>query len=250
MVLIDQANQGSNVARNVGVDAATGGYIQFLDADDTLAPEKITHQVECASRASLPPLVIGSYQKVDEAGAQVYKNDYTEEDENLWLKFMRTDLGITSSNLFKREAVVNAGKWDVNLKSSQEYDLMFRILKDEPRVTYSTPMHTTVLQRTEGSITSSSKGENWKRYIDLRLRIKEHLESKGIDIDSQAVNQIVFDAIRMLYPYDKQEATALFKQHIPSDFIPGVSDITGASYVKLFKLFGFKRAEALRSVLR
>lgn len=40
-VLIRQENQGANVARNRGLLASRGEFIQFLDSDDLLLPEKI-----------------------------------------------------------------------------------------------------------------------------------------------------------------------------------------------------------------
>jgi glycosyltransferase involved in cell wall biosynthesis len=42
---LDQPNKGASAARNTGLRAAAGEFIQFLDADDLLAPEKVSSQV-------------------------------------------------------------------------------------------------------------------------------------------------------------------------------------------------------------
>ena len=43
--LIQQANGGSACARDTGIQIASGQFIQFLDADDTIDPEKLERQV-------------------------------------------------------------------------------------------------------------------------------------------------------------------------------------------------------------
>lgn len=43
---IFQDNKGRSVARNLGLSQATGDYIQFLDADDILAEEKLEKQIQ------------------------------------------------------------------------------------------------------------------------------------------------------------------------------------------------------------
>src|SRR4051812_40148654 len=42
---LHQDNTGPPAARNLGVSAATGEFIAFLDSDDTWFPEKLTRQL-------------------------------------------------------------------------------------------------------------------------------------------------------------------------------------------------------------
>ena len=46
IVYVEQPNQGRSAARNAGVAASAGQWLQFLDADDLLAPRKIEWQLQ------------------------------------------------------------------------------------------------------------------------------------------------------------------------------------------------------------
>jgi len=53
MRLVQQMNGGSASARDTGLREAGGQYIQFLDADDSIAPEKLERQVAFMEQAGL-----------------------------------------------------------------------------------------------------------------------------------------------------------------------------------------------------
>ena len=51
--LVQQPNGGSASARDLGLQHAQGEFIQFLDADDTIAPNKLEQQVQLMERENL-----------------------------------------------------------------------------------------------------------------------------------------------------------------------------------------------------
>lgn len=50
--ICSQCNKGAAAARNYGLSQAKGYYIQFLDADDLLSPNKIESQVNCLNAST------------------------------------------------------------------------------------------------------------------------------------------------------------------------------------------------------
>src|SRR3989338_10346077 len=47
---IHQSNEGLAAARNKAIEKSKGDYLQFLDADDLIHPEKIKKQIDCLMR--------------------------------------------------------------------------------------------------------------------------------------------------------------------------------------------------------
>lgn len=59
--VINQKNQGLSVARNTGIDVATGKYITFVDADDKIMPDFVSSLYQIAEKTGAD-IVRGSFR--------------------------------------------------------------------------------------------------------------------------------------------------------------------------------------------
>jgi glycosyltransferase involved in cell wall biosynthesis len=59
---LEQINLGVSAARNYGIEESVGRYIQFLDADDVIMPEKLKVQTELLNLESAPALSFSDYR--------------------------------------------------------------------------------------------------------------------------------------------------------------------------------------------
>ena len=241
--LIESDNKGACAARNQGLQHSQGDYIQFLDADDILHSTKISEQLALIEEATvLPEVIIGDY-------INVYPNGREEAVESSkgrdWMALVKTQLGTTSANLWQRNAVERVGAWSNRLSSSQDYELLFRLLKDGASFVHDGMPLTRVLKRETGSISQTGKFDNWKRYIDLRVEMRNHLSVAGESYIEEigVIDQYLFMAIRVLSQYDMKFAQAAFDELIPKDFLPIGSKAISKQYISLYSIFGFGFSE-------
>ncbi|MBK9764585.1 MAG: glycosyltransferase family 2 protein [Flavobacteriales bacterium] len=238
--LVEQPNKGAAAARNNGLRNSTGEYVQFMDADDLLMPRKIGHQARLAKKNNYPDLIVGSSRMISPEQKVLQERYYTAQSEDVWMHLMRTDLGNTVANFWKRSAVEAAGMWDETMRSSQEYDLMFRILRNDAKVLFDTELYTVIRKRETGSITGTNLGPNWIRYVNLRLRILENLPGPRTKERMQPYYQFLFDSIRVLYKHDPVAALKFHEEQLPKDFKPNVSPTTGRPYLRMHQFLGFR----------
>ena len=123
-----QPNQGGNVTRNNLLDLATGEWVQFLDSDDYLKPEKIANQVAVIEKSETHLDVICSpaLTEYHEDGGLRYEASAVLKPEDPWVLLAKWALPQTGGSLWRKEAIADVGAWDESMTCCQEHDLYSR----------------------------------------------------------------------------------------------------------------------------
>jgi glycosyltransferase involved in cell wall biosynthesis len=235
---------GASMARNKGIKMAKGEWVQFLDSDDRINPTKIEYQLQLKNidKASL---IVGNYFVENEKGIHPNFNL-----KNMWEALIRGKLGFTSANLWRKNIVDEVNGWD-NLNSSQEYHLMFKILKQNVTIIYDSNFNTYKNNKNENSITKSNLTGNMKRFIDLRIQIWQYLKESNLltNMLEDSLKTIVFDSVKILYDYNPIEGKMYYEQHVQNKFKPMVSSANSHFYLFWLDFIGFAYVQYVRKKL-
>lgn len=245
LIVTAESTKGANHARNKGLSLAEGKYIQFLDADDRLKDGKLLHQKNAIKEAAA---IVSPYTR---RRGVVESSIYP--DSNPWKGLFTTRLGITSSALFNTKDVVEVGGWNISLTSSQEYELMFRLLKSNKEIVVDDKLLTIVLDRPSGQISTSDPKPRWRNYLQLRRDIFEELIQNRKDIFDQYSSffyQAFFDTIHIAYPHCKEEAVNCFNSFIKGKFKVHPSPATSKFFLLMMSIGGFEFAENFKRVIK
>jgi len=132
--VISQENQGAAAARNNAFSRAQGDYIQWLDADDLLAPDKIARQMEVIQAQGKPRTLYSSEwgtftfrpSRARFKSTAMWRDLNPVEwlilklGENLWMQ--------TATWLVSRELTEAAGPWNTHLLSDDDGEYFTRIV--------------------------------------------------------------------------------------------------------------------------
>lgn len=155
-------NRGGNYARNRGVELSQGDYIQYLDADDYLLPEKIERQVNFLEVTGAD-IVYGdvNYQhhlpngEIVQEAVNIFgvSGDCKDVLESLLAYGCLPPIAY----LFKKSAAVNSIRWDETLKCGQDRDFLISLLIKGAKVVYQPGCYS--IYRKYGNVTVSTSNK-------------------------------------------------------------------------------------------
>ncbi len=113
-----QPNRDTAGAYNAGFKVSRGEFIQFLDGDDVLAPNKIEKQVEVFRCNPQIDIVYGDLRIFqDEPGAATEGYPSTKREDDVLRAVLTSQPGICPDlgTLFRRRTIERIGPWDEEL---------------------------------------------------------------------------------------------------------------------------------------
>jgi len=125
--LRNEENKGACFSRNRGLKLAKGEYINFLDDDDELFPDKISLQLKKFQTSEVENLgFVTAHAEDKRSGKVIIKENRVRGNMYKPLLNGYAISGIETL-LIKKECLVTVDGFDERLQSSQEYDLMIRL---------------------------------------------------------------------------------------------------------------------------
>lgn len=190
-------NRGGNHARNRGIQISQGEFIQFLDADDLLYPNKLEVMVPVAVSKGADTLVACNWKlQTETTGCVMLKQlNYDRKDPFIWCL---SNTLPTLSPLHRKENLLSVSGFDVNLRCCQEYDLHLRLFAQGlDLVTVNDPLF--LIRRQINSISADIvKILIGKRTVLSKLARSEELVHAASDRRRQIANTIAHDARHLI----------------------------------------------------
>lgn len=133
LTVIDQPNRGASAARNAGLKVARGDFIQYLDADDLLAPDKIELQMNALALAPAGSLATASWGSFENDPTRAHFNPepiWADFDPINWLTCSWGGGGMMhpAAWLTPRRVAEEAGPWDESLSLDDDGEYFCRII--------------------------------------------------------------------------------------------------------------------------
>jgi glycosyltransferase involved in cell wall biosynthesis len=211
-----QENQGAAAARNKALSLSQGNYIQWLDADDLLHPEKITRQIEVLGDSpSRLSLLAGSW------GQFMYRYDrarflptalWCDQSPVEWLihKMEQNVYMQTACWLVSRELTEAAGPWDIRLLADDDGEYFCRVLLASNGVRFVPEAK--VYYRASGTSSLSYIGKSNRKREAQWLSMKLHIRYLRSLEDSQRVRAACVRFLQNWMVFFYPERIDIFRQ--------------------------------------
>ncbi len=246
-------NRGGNAARNRLLELAQGDWLQYLDADDYLMPDKVASQVAGLVTHAEADVLFGPVTIEWHHGRAMRVTQMPiPEPHDPWRLLALWHLPQTGAALWRKSTLEDVGRWLVNQPCCQEHELYLRLLMAGKHLTFHPTPGAVYRRFSNGSVSTRMPALVRRERLKIEKRMEDHLSAIGaLTLQRQAaINQARFEIARSVWNEDRDEARAIFAT------IAGVASFrpngptAPLPYRLAYRLFGFEMAERIATAKR
>jgi glycosyltransferase involved in cell wall biosynthesis len=252
ITVIRTEHAGGNHARNLGFSVSRGEFIQFLDADDYLLPEKIERQVACMLETDAD-VVYGDWRHLihyPDKPAEFQPARISGPHEDMLESLLANRWVAPCAILHRRSIIERVKGWDETLESAQDRDLFTRIALFGAQIRYQPGC--LAIYRRYGNVTVSTRDPRGARISTRRVldRAEQILEERGLDNARyrRALAVSYLAIARATYDDDVHEYRELLSKALQLD--PKVSRHGSYTFHFVAQVLGYERADRVAAARR
>src|SRR6266550_8862843 len=252
--IVSQKNQGAAAARNKAFELCQGDYVQWLDADDLLSPDKITYQMratgEITDGRTLFSSAWASFRYRPAKATFIPTSLWSDLDPTEWLtRKWEGNLHMqTATWLVSRELTEAAGSWDTRLLGDDDGEYFFRVINASNGIRFipQSRVYYRITPNSRLSHIGQSDRKMEAQFLGMKLQIESLLGREHSDRVRAACVTYLQTWLPAFYPNRPdliQEAQELAASLGGRLSLPKIS----WKYVWIEKLFGFAAAKYVQS---
>jgi GT2 family glycosyltransferase len=244
--VLEGKHEGGNAARNAALREARGEWVNFLDADDYLEPEKVAQQLAEGDMGVRADAIYSPYwfEQTDAAGTRRWRSEL-DPKRDLWTQWLSWELPQTGAVLWRRSALDKLGGWKENQPCCQEHELYLRALMGGLRFVYAPTARAVYRLWSEETVC--------RKDPRLTIQVKTALidEARGWLVERRrwtvehyrTAARACFELARTLARIDIEEATDYHNERLRCGLILPEGAAAPGRYLVAYHLFGFRTAE-------
>ncbi len=249
--LIEQINAGAAAARNTAYRASNGQFVQFLDADDLLNPQKIERQLgRMLNNAGCIASAQWSRFQGTLASARFMSEPVWSDHEPLdWLALSRQSGGgmlFPALWLLPRAIIDATGPWNESLSLGDDAEYFTRILLAARRVLFCQGARCYYRSGNRSSLSGRKTAAAWASQFNATEFCQNHLLAReNSDRMRRGLALSWQHLAHAAYPYQPQLAALALKRAAALHDVQ-ISPAGGPAFQVVSGLFGWRLARRLQ----
>jgi GT2 family glycosyltransferase len=250
--LIEGDHRGGNHARNQVLRNARGEWVQFLDADDYLEPDKISRQIAEGSSGEGADILYSPYwfERAGDPPERWPSEVHSKHD--LFTQWISWELPQTGAALWRKSALDQLGGWKEGQPCCQEHELYLRALKAGLRFVFTPTIHAVYRLWSEETVCRKDPSRTIRVRTDLIDDARAWLAERNrwTPRHQSVASKACFEMARTLARDDLDRAVSYFSERRSAGLMNPSGPAAPLAYRLAYHLLGFEKAERIAAMRR